>query len=700
MIVEGQFDDAEESDDAFVAVMQHRLNLDRAINTKINTSTATVTATTTTTTTASLNQSSLPKKKEIIKKEENERENISDNKIIQDENRYDAANDYYDDEEEELDDDDYYDEDYAINGTAKSTLGSMKGVSIPTSKLNLDARNTIDNIHTSSSSSTKMTHKVSNAVVKMRNLETTKKTLHTGRDDRATSEQCLDPRTRLMLFRLLSTGFLTRIDGCLSTGKEANVYYALGADNHSIDTTYGFQSNDTKRKSSISTYPTKKDDEEKKEGTGKIQNTNDSIHLDQHQAKEFAIKIFKTSILVFKDRDKYVSGEHRWRHGYCKSNPRKMVKVWAEKEMRNYRRLYAASIPCPEPILLKSHVLIMEFLGTNGWPSPRLRDAQLSSRRMHQAYIETVLLMRRMYQRCRLVHGDLSEYNLLWHEKKVYVIDVSQSVETDHPSALDFLRRDAHNVNDFFDRVGNLHVLSNRQLFEYIIVPSVSNIRTKSITHGDDDDDEMDAFENVNQKHTDRIFPEAHGGKEIVNQEEERQEERVLKNLLHAIIEQTETKLKQSPKEMIISKCKEEVDEAVFMNQFLPRSLNQVAEYEIKKMETGDVEETYARAVAALTGNEDVVDAVIRKQNHHLHHKVEAEETSAKCDLHVEHAPVSENLQGHPEEDLYESDVLSESSRDSFVKKVMTAQEVVAAKEKRRKEMKMNKKIGKGSTKS
>ena len=43
---------------------------------------------------------------------------------------------------------------------------------------------------------------------------------HTGRDDRATTEQVLDPRTRLMLFKLLSSGFLTKINGCVSTGKE------------------------------------------------------------------------------------------------------------------------------------------------------------------------------------------------------------------------------------------------------------------------------------------------------------------------------------------------------------------------------------------------------------------------------------------------------------------------------------------------
>ncbi len=55
-------------------------------------------------------------------------------------------------------------------------------------------------------------------------------------------------------------------------------------------------------------------------------------------AKELAIKIFKTSILIFKDRERYVTGEFRFRKGHCKSNPRKMVKLWAEKEVRKLKR--------------------------------------------------------------------------------------------------------------------------------------------------------------------------------------------------------------------------------------------------------------------------------------------------------------------------------------------------------------------------
>ncbi|CAN0221638.1 unnamed protein product, partial [Ectocarpus fasciculatus] len=144
------------------------------------------------------------------------------------------------------------------------------------------------------------------------------------------------------------------------------------------------------------------------------------------QGKEYAIKVYKTSILVFKDRDKYVSGEYRYRHGYCRSNPRKMVKVWAEKEMRNLKRLVAAGIPSPAPVLIKNNVLVMDFLGKAGWPAPRLRDVQLGPKKMKDAYIQCVIGMRNMYQKCRLVHGDLSEYNLLYMEGRLIFIDVSQ----------------------------------------------------------------------------------------------------------------------------------------------------------------------------------------------------------------------------------------------------------------------------------
>ncbi|CAG8318657.1 unnamed protein product [Penicillium salamii] len=247
--------------------------------------------------------------------------------------------------------------------------------------------------------------------------------------DRATSEQVLDPRTRMLLLQMINRGLVSEIHGCLSTGKEANVYHAM------------------------------------------------SVSQDDDEAPPLhrAIKVYKTSILVFKDRDKYVTGEFRFRQGYNKSNNRAMVKLWAEKEMRNLRRIYAAGIPCPEPLYLRLHVLVMGFIGSSkGLGAPRLKDVEFSipepDTRWRELYMELLGYMRVMYQTCHLVHADLSEYNILYHKERLYIIDVSQSVEHDHPRSLEFLRMDIKNVSDFFRRK-NVMTLPERTVFNFVISP-------------------------------------------------------------------------------------------------------------------------------------------------------------------------------------------------------------------------------------
>ena len=66
----------------------------------------------------------------------------------------------------------------------------------------------------------------------------------------------------------------------------------------------------------------------------------------------------------------------------------------------------------------------MEFLGENGWPAPRLKDVELTKKSYHRIYHRLIRLLRDMYQKCRLVHGDLSEYNLLYG----YFIELSNLV--------------------------------------------------------------------------------------------------------------------------------------------------------------------------------------------------------------------------------------------------------------------------------
>ncbi|XP_038975633.1 serine/threonine-protein kinase RIO1-like [Phoenix dactylifera] len=260
------------------------------------------------------------------------------------------------------------------------------------------------------------------------------RTKNTEKADRATVEQAIDPRTRMVLFKMLNRGVFHDINGCISTGKEANVYHATKAD-----------------------------------------------------GQELAIKVYKTSVLVFKDRDRYVQGDYRFRHGYCKHNPRKMVKTWAEKEMRNLLRVKAAGIRCPTPLLLRLHVLVMEFIGKSGWAAPRLKDAALSEDKLREGYVEIITIMRTLYQKCKLVHGDLSEYNILYFEGHLYIIDVSQAVDLDHPCALDFLKEDCVHVSDFFKKHG-VAVMTVKELFDFVINQSIA------------DEDVDDYLEKVQQK--------------------------------------------------------------------------------------------------------------------------------------------------------------------------------------------------------
>ena len=114
----------------------------------------------------------------------------------------------------------------------------------------------------------------------------------------------------------------------------------------------------------------------------------------------------------------------------------------------------------------------MDFIGTQGWPAPRLQDVEISESKARELYWDLSLIIRNIYHQCKLVHGDLSEFNLLYHEGKAYVIDVSQSVEHDHPHALEFLRKDIHNVTEFFRKKG-VNVLTVKELFDYVVDPTI-----------------------------------------------------------------------------------------------------------------------------------------------------------------------------------------------------------------------------------
>ncbi len=113
--------------------------------------------------------------------------------------------------------------------------------------------------------------------------------------------------------------------------------------------------------------------------TGKEANVHHSYQC--YSKKEVAVKIYKTMVTNFKDREKYISGEFRFRKRSknTRTNPHKLIKVWAEKEFRNLKRLKACGIKCPDPIQIKENILVMEFIGNKRNPAKILRDVKCTN---------------------------------------------------------------------------------------------------------------------------------------------------------------------------------------------------------------------------------------------------------------------------------------------------------------------------------
>lgn len=414
---------------------------------------------------------------------------------------------------------------------------------------------------------------------------------HTDANDRKTFGSVLDKKTRGIIDKLHANGLLQSMHGPVCTGKEAAVYIGTA----SPDITSKMCGN-----GNICF--------EKKGGWGRQRGGLKTLAV--------AIKIYKTSAMVFRDRAKYIEGERRFRT-YARGNSRKLVKLWAEKEVRNLNRLNSAGVPSPRPLFLRRNVLVMTMIGNEqmlinlddaeryqdvgygpnggdstysehsstssaedcastgssgeycslcssdtdysdekldqilecpeiegpepgaaefaspcvsfesneetaedssdknicriypralehrllgprveyapsgtaspvavhaagpeeemgiGGVAPNLRSVCLDEIGRHNAYIQVMNIMRKMYHECGLVHADLSEYNLLYYRGTVHVIDVSQSVEWDHPNAQRFLHMDASNITDHFLRM-QLDTLSPEQLVEYVTEKGVT----------------------------------------------------------------------------------------------------------------------------------------------------------------------------------------------------------------------------------
>jgi RIO kinase 1 len=131
---------------------------------------------------------------------------------------------------------------------------------------------------------------------------------------------------------------------------------------------------------------------------------------------------------------------------------RKMAEeVWQNAEVAALYRLAAAGVRVPTPYVCFEGVLLMELVtDADGNAAPRLNDVPLSRERaveFHAAILRQVVLML-----CAgVIHGDLSEYNILVDADGPVIIDLPQAIDAAGSSvAAAMLERDVSNLATFF----------------------------------------------------------------------------------------------------------------------------------------------------------------------------------------------------------------------------------------------------------
>jgi len=215
---------------------------------------------------------------------------------------------------------------------------------------------------------------------------------------RAVIESVFDERTIFHLNKLLVNGPLERVVGVISAGKEANVYLA---------------------------YDT--------------------------NGKEVAIKIYKIDSNTSRWMRKYIVGDPRFNK--IPHNVSKVIFLWASKEFKNLKRAYKVGLSVPEPIYIRNNILIMEYIGFESIPAPLLKDIRKPKEPLN-LFSEILNFIKQLYKKAKLVHGDLSEFNILYHNQKPVVIDISQAVAIQHPKAEVYLARDIKNIFNYFAKLG------------------------------------------------------------------------------------------------------------------------------------------------------------------------------------------------------------------------------------------------------
>lgn len=163
-----------------------------------------------------------------------------------------------------------------------------------------------------------------------------------------------------------------------------------------------------------------------------------------------ALKIYRILTRMYKGIDKYIRDDPRFKS--VRNNPRQVIFEWTKKEFKNLARARSAGVSVPEPLAFNRNVLVMEFIGINGVAAPLAKHQPPNNPEQWRDLIFGWI--KHLWEDKLMVHGDLSEWNILNNNGEPVIIDISQAVLKNHPLSIKLLRRDVNKMTAWFNSLG------------------------------------------------------------------------------------------------------------------------------------------------------------------------------------------------------------------------------------------------------
>jgi RIO kinase 2 len=194
-------------------------------------------------------------------------------------------------------------------------------------------------------------------------------------------------------------------------------------------------------------------------GVGKEADVYDALTPEK---KQVAVKFHRLGRISFRETQR--------KRGYTKEHAGWLFqsRLAAEKEIRALRLLHPRGIAVAEPINQNRHVVVMGMI--EGVELAQLRKVTSPEKTLR----EILRNVRKAYLKTGVIHGDLSEYNIIVKpDRHILIIDWPQYVSKEHPNAEQLLTRDVKNVLQYFSR---------KRMLEVRIIEALDYVTGKSKT--------------------------------------------------------------------------------------------------------------------------------------------------------------------------------------------------------------------------